>query len=248
MEEWVATKDMADAIEEGNEASFDFDDDNGCEFECHLPLRFRLPCKHWMYEEYVKARPLAIGLFHPRWLLDGPPGVTRENPWKMSRERETPSASSRYITGDRYIDHGEQLMVHTLHKAVQKLKSLPAGQKEAFASSFVKGASKLSEQQDKLTLSRVLIPTRLPDALLQSTAPFARNKKRRLTGKELSEQNERDRIRDAKRATREAKAARQEGEEIIQQMRDERTDYRAQFLAHTAEVRAEGSSKGHISR
>jgi hypothetical protein len=57
-------------------------------------------------------------------------------------------------------------MVYTLHKVVQKLKSLPAGQKEAFASLFIKGASKLLEQQDKLTSSQALIPTRLPNALL----------------------------------------------------------------------------------
>jgi hypothetical protein len=166
----------------------------------------------------------------------------------MSREREAPSASSSYVTSDRYTDHGEQLMVHTLHKAVQKLKSLPAGQKEAFASLFVKGASKLLEQQDELTSNRASIPTRLPDALPQSTAPFARNKKRRLTGKELSDRNERDRIRDAKRATREAKAARREGEEIVQQMRDERTNYRAQFLARAAEVRAQREAQRDVSR
>jgi hypothetical protein len=145
-----------------------------------------------MYKEYINGRPLLVGLFYPCWLLNGPPVVARENPWKISREQEAPSASLSYVTSDRYTDHGEQLMVYTLHKAVQKLKSLPAGQKEAFASLFVKGASKLLEQQDELTLNRASIPTRLPDALLQSTALFARNKKRRLTGKELSNRNKRD--------------------------------------------------------
>jgi hypothetical protein len=57
-------------------------------------------------------------------------------------------------------------MVYTLYKAVQKLKSLLAGQKEAFASLFVKGAFKLLEQQDKLILSQALIPIRLPNTLL----------------------------------------------------------------------------------
>jgi hypothetical protein len=55
------------------------------------------------------------------------------------------------VTGDRYQNDGEQLMVHTLRKAVQKLKALLTAQKEALASSFVQGASKLSEQQGVLT-------------------------------------------------------------------------------------------------
>ena len=42
-----------------------------------------------------------------------------------------------YLTRDRYEDAGEQLMVHTIQKAVKKLHSLPVGQKEAFALSFV---------------------------------------------------------------------------------------------------------------
>jgi hypothetical protein len=42
----------------------------------------------------------------------------------------------------------------------------------------------------------------------------------------LAEQRERDRIRDGKRATREAEAVYREGQEIQQQMREERLDAR----------------------
>jgi hypothetical protein len=168
-----------------------------------------------MYEEHINGRPLPIGLFHPRWLLDGPPVVTRQNPWKMSRQRQAPITSETYVTSDRYVDSGEQLMVHTLHKAVEKLKSLPAGQKEAFASLFVKGTSNLTNRQDKLMASRSAIPTRLPDAIQKPTFLFARNRKRGLSGAALAERSERDRQRAIKRANCKAKATRREGEEIL---------------------------------
>ena len=47
MEEWAATKDLFDAIQEGNAEVFQ-PPENGeeCRFDCELPLRFRLPCKH----------------------------------------------------------------------------------------------------------------------------------------------------------------------------------------------------------
>jgi hypothetical protein len=224
MEEWVATQDMFDAIQEEEVDLFQppEDGDEGCGFECQLPLRFRLPCKHWMYEHFYLKTPLPIGLFHPRWLLDGPAVITRSQPWKMSRSRVAPNVSADYITRDRYEDDGEQLIIHTMHKVVDKLKSLPAGQKEAFASCFVQGATCLTKHQDNLTTSRSKIPTTLPDTLPQSTAPFARSRKRRLTGRELADRQEKDRIRNYKRAIRDAEAAQREGEGIAQEMRDNR--------------------------
>ena len=78
MEEWATTKDLFDAIQEGKATVFQ-PPENGeeCPFECELPLRFRLPCKHWMYPHFYLKTPLPIGLFHPRWLLNGPLVITR---------------------------------------------------------------------------------------------------------------------------------------------------------------------------
>jgi hypothetical protein len=61
------------------------------------------------------------------------------------------------------------MIVLGLQKAVSKIRSLPAGQKEAFTSSFVKGTNKLAEHQDVLTASRRAIPAELPKALVQPT-------------------------------------------------------------------------------
>ena len=81
MAEWRATKDFQDAIDNGNEEPFVFDEAVGCLYECELPLRYGLPCKHWMLPFYQRGRPLPLSLFHPRWLLDGPSVVQS---WKMS--------------------------------------------------------------------------------------------------------------------------------------------------------------------
>ena len=56
-----------------------------------------------------------------------------------------PEFSIEYITSDKYKDNREQLIVYTLYKAVIKIKSLLAGQKEAFVANFVKGATQLSK-------------------------------------------------------------------------------------------------------
>jgi hypothetical protein len=52
--EWTATKRMADDIEEGKEEEFEFDPDKGCTFDCELPAKFGLPCRHWMYTSVVE--------------------------------------------------------------------------------------------------------------------------------------------------------------------------------------------------
>jgi len=80
--EWSATKQMADDIEEGKEEEFEFDPDIGCSFGCELPVRFGLPCRHWMYSSVVEDCPLPLSLFHPRWLFDGP--AVLYDRWVMS--------------------------------------------------------------------------------------------------------------------------------------------------------------------
>jgi phosphatidylglycerophosphatase A len=72
MVEWRATKDFSDAINSGDKEIFEFDEVVGCLCKCELPLRFSLPCKHWMLPFYLSRRPLPLSLFYPQWFLDGP--------------------------------------------------------------------------------------------------------------------------------------------------------------------------------
>jgi hypothetical protein len=46
MAEWRATKDFQDTINDGDEEPFEFDEAIGCLYQCELPLRYGLPCKH----------------------------------------------------------------------------------------------------------------------------------------------------------------------------------------------------------
>jgi hypothetical protein len=47
--EWRVMKNMADEIEEGKINEFVLDEEEGCQFQCELPIRYGIPCKHWLY-------------------------------------------------------------------------------------------------------------------------------------------------------------------------------------------------------
>jgi hypothetical protein len=72
MAEWRAAKDFNNAINSGEEDLFEFDKAIGCPSKCELPLRFGLPCKHWLLPFYLRGEALPLSLFYPRWRLDGP--------------------------------------------------------------------------------------------------------------------------------------------------------------------------------
>jgi hypothetical protein len=54
--EWSNIKIMGIAIEAGEEEAVDFNLESGsgstCPLACELPLRYSLPCKHWMYPAF----------------------------------------------------------------------------------------------------------------------------------------------------------------------------------------------------
>jgi hypothetical protein len=238
MAEWRATKDFADAIEGGDEDPFDFDEAIGCPCECELPLRFALPCKHWMLPFFLQNKPLSKSLFHPRWFLDGP-AVVRS--WKMSSpiciERVVESHSHRsvesistnpsptsspysYNSGsnttlkhqalNRYQDDGAQMILDSTAKVVETLRSLPAGQKEGFASGFQQLTSKLRARTNEILASRQAMPAELPDPLPQPNVLFKSHRKRGYTGAEAAAENEKDARRAQRRAEIEAEARRKE--------------------------------------
>jgi hypothetical protein len=52
--------------------------------------------------------------------------------------------------GDRFLRRGEDLIQEAALAAITKHRSLPPGQAETFASTFVRGINKLNVAQDKL--------------------------------------------------------------------------------------------------
>ena len=69
--EWVAaTVPRPDSIWQGH-----------CLYNCPLPLRYGLPCRHWMIRSVLEGFPLPLSLIHPRWRLAGSP--VRTGGWTM---------------------------------------------------------------------------------------------------------------------------------------------------------------------
>ena len=76
---------MGDAVECGKEVEIIFDmtkEDACCPLECEFPLRWSLPCRHWMYPAFVDETPIPLSFIHPRWLFDEPDYL--ETSWHIS--------------------------------------------------------------------------------------------------------------------------------------------------------------------
>lgn len=227
MIEWRTTKDFGDAIDSGDAEPFEFDEAVGCQFECELPLRFRLPCKHWMLPFYLRGEPLPPSLFHPRWLLDGPVVVQS---WRMSSSKLTvestspsPTSAVPFYSGNpstrvRYQDDGVQLIIDSAARVVETLRSLPAGQKEIFASGFYDLTSKLQSRTSEIMASRQAMPAELPPPLPQPNVLFKANRRRGYTGREAAEEEEKEVRRALKQAEREGELQRIENEAMSQDL------------------------------
>jgi hypothetical protein len=197
--EWSATKQLADDIEDGKEEEFELDPEVGCLFGCELPIRFGLPCRHWMYASVIEECPLLLSLFHPQWLFDGP--AVLHNRWVMRWDPEQPLLEMGPTLADRHA--GDRYTARGLHRAeasalavLNKLKDLPPGKAEAFADSFTKGTESLLDQQAKKLASRKDFPLVLPEPLKEETPLlYRKGKKRAMIGEEIAQEREQDALR-----------------------------------------------------
>jgi hypothetical protein len=91
--------------------------------------------------------------------------------------------------------------------AIEKHKSLPAGQAENFASKFKIGTDKLAAAQDRLSASLIALPATLPKPLVEpNVRQFPIGRKRAMTGREAAEEQERDEAQQRRRAGIQAQA------------------------------------------
>jgi hypothetical protein len=96
------------------------------------------------------------------------------------------------------------LIIDAAAKAVIKLQSLLAGQKETFASGFVELTTKLHSRTDEFTASHKAMPAK--NAQSSSTkCPLQKKRNGGYTGAEAAEENEKDARRAQKQAKRDAK-------------------------------------------
>ena len=200
--ELLKAKELYDIEVLGGEEDDEFDPEFGCEQLCELPLRYRLPCKHWMLYFYRKNEPIPINLFHPRWLVDGPSILHK--PWQIRLDNfdytRGDDISTEENTGDRSLGAGKQLIIDTTLAMIEKHQNLPPGEKETFALTFKKMSDSLAKNQDQKLERLKAIPRRLPDAIVQPKVTFVPGRKRALTGREAAELQEKEEARLRRRA------------------------------------------------
>ena len=201
--ELLKAKELYDIEVLGGEEDDEFDPEFGCEQLCELPLRYRLPCKHWMLYFYRKNEPIPINLLHPRWLVDGPSILHK--PWQIRLDnfdytRGGDDISTEENTGDRSLGAGKQLIIDTTLAMIEKHQNLPPGEKETFALTFKKMSDSLAKNQDQKLERLKAIPRRLPDAIIQPKVTFVPGRKRALTGREAAELQEKEEARLRRRA------------------------------------------------
>jgi hypothetical protein len=105
-----------------------------CPLAYALPLRYSLPCKHWMYPTFLRGCQLPLSLFHPRWLFDGP--LVLYESWQMSRysAQQAPSPT-RDPDQSRSCFHGrsEEMAKGAALETVLLLRQCPPSVAENYA-------------------------------------------------------------------------------------------------------------------
>ncbi|MCJ1356299.1 MAG: hypothetical protein MMC33_006293 [Icmadophila ericetorum] len=238
--EWEATKLLGDAIEKGetDEVYIDVDnEDHQCPEECELPLRFGLPCRHWMYTAFIHDSPLQLSLIDPRWLLDGPEKVLD---WTMSGEPPTEAEIMEMQTvgtvkeiskhpdrhaGDEFRNHGQNLIMTTAIPAIEEQGKLDGPQAKAFAQAFQKAT-------DHITATAIEreLPATLKTTKVKVFPNSHRRRQRGMTGREIQGAKEADERRAIHTAAHEAQMERRYQEEKEKEL-DERQRRKAQCLA-----------------
>ncbi|RKK88928.1 hypothetical protein BFJ68_g16837 [Fusarium oxysporum] len=159
----------------------------GCPFACELPLRYSLPCRHWLYEAVVRSWGIPLTLLHPRWLLDGPPVVRN---WTMSYGEQTVPEDAENL-GDRYQDGGRNMILQSALEVVRVQGSFTGQQAEEFSRLFRVQNDRLMAGFRKQEESRTLLPPRLPEASNRSSLKEFKShgstKRRSMTGCEVAE-------------------------------------------------------------
>jgi hypothetical protein len=133
--------------------AFEFDPQAGCQLSCEFPIRYGIPCKCWMAYFYDKNTPVPLGMFHPRWLYDGPAVLTKK--WEMAldntahiRQVEPSRAAGERYTGQRFANRGSQLIIDTAFEMAEYHKSLPAGEGTKFAAAIQSINKSIIRRQD----------------------------------------------------------------------------------------------------
>jgi hypothetical protein len=197
MTEWSNTKIIGLAIDAGEEEAVDFELEGEvcalrsprpiCPLAYALPLRYGLPCKHWMYPAFLRGCQLPLSLFHPQWLFDGPPVLYER--WHMSWDgaQQAPSpARDPDLFRSRFHSRGEEMVKGAALETVLLLWQCPPSVAENYAVAVRDMNAVLLEKQQLLARAKET-PLKLPPPLPQPNArEFPTSWKRKMTGFEAA--------------------------------------------------------------
>ena len=157
--------------------------------DCDLPVRYGLPCRHWMEKAMQDSASLPLSLLHPRWLLDGPPAIRFD--WQPSYATQLSADDEATTNGDRFSNGGADMALgaaSTVYNAITK--TYPPEQAEVLTDLFRRQTRQLLLEFKELRDKDDLIPVELPDAVRTSKVEFKKKGKagkRGLTGFEQAE-------------------------------------------------------------
>ena len=182
-----------------------------------------------MYATFVDNSPIPLSLIHPRWFLDSPDDLDKS--WVMSysldpafaypslhgtaQPRSTPTTDSfqemslpnyERHAGNRYRNHGQNMMLNSALQAVEKQKEFTGRAAKDFASAFTKQTAKLVEVVKAREERQKAMPPQLPAPLNEPKLRSFPNKNgtsRKMTGTEAAVAAEADKSRANCRAAKE---------------------------------------------
>ncbi len=187
---------------------------------------------HWMANYIAHDLPVPLAIFDPRWLYDGLnffPGK-----WEMNGKCEHNQLIiplERRHLGDRFADHGEQMIMDKAFQLIQALKELNIADQERLAHAAMKVINKLiSHAKDKA----IRAPARLPTPNVPQGLIHRRNGKRSraLTGHEIAVQNEKDNERTQRRDQRRREIQQQQDDAIAEALRAREDEQDAQVAEY----------------
>jgi hypothetical protein len=200
MTEWSNSKTIGLTIEVEEEEIFNCDPENpGCPLVCELPLRYGLPCKHWMYPAFLNSCQLPLSLFHLRWFFDRP-AVLHDRwhmSWKTGKDalRAPSPVKDPDISRSRFHGRGEEMAKGAAMETVLLLRQCPPNIAENFAFAVCDMNAVLIEKQQQLLARSEEAPLELPPPLPKPNARnFPTSRKRKMTGLEAALQEERDKV------------------------------------------------------
>ena len=229
--EWESTKEWARRLgegrvdweeeEEGPQPGPEPLDIPGCQSACELPVRFDLPCMHWMHACIELEIPIPLSLLHPRWLIDGPE-LTQD--WRMSFQLaetdngdEAPFPAAAAFDrgrGDRMRGDGRDLVMQSALQGINiHDEQLTGNNKIKFAIALEKSNKNLISEFTANEERKENLPVQLPEALptrkesLREFHAHGNTRKRAMTSLEIVQDDQKK----AKLAERKKKKKEEKG-------------------------------------